>query len=238
MTNLPTNAEFSPNIIPDIIPEIFSEADNVFQLNFEVPFSDTDSAKKLNEISFDSVKLELSEIRSKINELSGKVDELPVSTAEKTTKMTNKKKLLIGTLAVGAGALGFSQASDTIDALKENANWLAPSLITTELAWNVGAGMVIVSAGQKIGNILKIREKFKQSFTEARKTGLFKTGRYINLFGEVGTFSIASAGSVATLPPSAWPLSIGALTALAAPGATFQWAMFKSDKKDSLGGNN
>jgi len=116
----------------------------------------------------------------------------------------HKNKLLLGGAAI-AFALTLPQLPDTIDGVKENAEWAIPAAIATESAWYLGAAVMVASAGKRVGNPLKLKSRMKEITSELSDNRLFRTGMGINITGAAGTSAIIAAGSVAELPAGAWP---------------------------------
>jgi hypothetical protein len=130
-----------------------------------------------------------------------------------------------------AGVLAFQNFEETKDAVTDNIAWAAPALVATEAMWNIGATTMLISTGRRVGNPLKLHSRFKEIVTEASDSAAFKAGLGINILGEVGTASILIGGSVAELPPSTWPLTVGSSVALVAPGVVV-WKMLWDIHKD------
>lgn len=153
------------------------------------------------------------------------------ATAEqKNWLLRHKVGVGVGTLIVGGVAIAAPEVAETVSILKDNAAWAAPSLIATEIMWNTGAGMMLASAGKKIGNPLKIRERMGEIISGVSKSKLFRTGLGVNIAGELGTASIITAGSIAELPPSTWPLTIGSAALLMTPGVGLWVGVHRANK--------
>ena len=140
-------------------------------------------------------------------------------------------KIAIGGAAIAAALIAAPHAIEAKDAVVDNLAWAAPVLITSEGAWNTGAALMLIAAGKKVGNPFKLHSRFKEvssEFGSVVEKPLFKTGMVTNILGELGTASILIGGSIAELPPSVWPLTIGTSVALAAPAAVAWTALWRS----------
>ena len=156
------------------------------------------------------------------------------SVGEPSAEPKKKKiglKLAIGGAAVAAALIAAPHAIEAKDAIVDHLAWAAPALITSEAFWDGGAILMLIAAGKKVGNPLKLHSRFKEvssDFVNVVEKPLFKTGMVANILGELGTASILIGGSIAELPPSTWPLTMGTAVALAAP-ATVAWtALWRS----------
>ena len=151
--------------------------------------------------------------------------EFDESTDDSSDRPTSKYKtpLILGGFATAA-IVAAPNVKEVASTLADNAHWVVPSLVVTESMWNVGAAMMLASAGKRIGNPLTLHRRFKDVVSNSVDSKLFKSGLAINVLGEIGTASVVVGGSVAYLPPSAWPLTMGASAALAAPGIVV-WSM-------------
>lgn len=138
--------------------------------------------------------------------------------AKKNWFLRHKVGVAAGTLVVGAAAVAAPEVAETAAILKENAAWAVPSLIVTEALWNSGAVMMLASAGRKIGNPLKLHQRIGELISSTSRSKLFRTGLATNVVGEIGTAGIITAGSIAELPPSTWPMTIGSAALLMTPG--------------------
>lgn len=159
--------------------------------------------------------------------------ELEVAPADPQKKKWGLK-LAIGGATLAAALIAAPHAIEAKDAIVDNLAWAAPVLITSEAAWNAGAAMMLIAAGKKIGNPLKLHSRFKEvshDFVNVVEKPLFKAGMVTNILGEVGTASILIGGSIAELPPTTWPLTIGTSVALAAPAAVAWTALWRSRHK-------
>lgn len=138
----------------------------------------------------------------------------------------------LGILAVGAAASVAPQMAETAAAIGDNAAWAVPSLVATELAWNTGAGIMLASAGKKIGNPFTLHSRIGELLSSVSKSKVFRAGLGINIVGELGTAGILTAGSIAELPPSSWPLTIGGAAVLMAPGVGLWAGLYRADKAE------
>lgn len=129
-------------------------------------------------------------------------------------------KLLLSGAIVGGAYMAYPHVDESIDSIKENAAWTIPAIVSTEVLWNAGAATMIVAAGAKVGNPLKIRSKLKEVKNEVIENTTFRVGRAVNMAGEIGTASLVTVGTIATLPKETWPITFATLGALAAPSIT------------------
>lgn len=162
-------------------------------------------------------------------------NDLPDSEQETAPIAPVKKKwglkVAIGGAALTAALVAAPHAIEAKDAIVDNLAWAAPVLITSEAAWNTGAALMLIAAGKKIGNPLKLHSRFKEvsgDFVNVVEKPLFKAGMVTNILGEIGTASILVGGSIAELPPSTWPLTMGTAAALAAPAVVAWTALWQS----------
>lgn len=140
-------------------------------------------------------------------------------------------RLAVGAAALGAAFVALPHAEEAKNVIIDNLSWAAPVLLTSEAAWNAGMAMMLIAAGQKVGNPLKLHSRLKNLsdiVVEAADRPLFKAGMATNIAGEVGTASVLIWGSVAELPPSTWPLTIGVSAALATPAVVAWTALWRA----------
>ena len=144
----------------------------------------------------------------------------------------HKIGVAVGTLAIGSIAFAAPEVAETATILKQNAPWVVPSLVVTETLWNSGAAMMLASAGKKIGNPLKLHNRIGELISSVSDSRLFRTGLGTNVIGELGTASIISAGSIAELPPSTWPLTIGSSALFMVPGVSLWIGVHRANNKN------
>ena len=97
--------------------------------------------------------------------------------------------------------------------------------ITEGCAW-LGAGMMLVSAGRKIGNPLTIKKRLGLIRKDLDDNGLYRAGWALGALGAVGTSATIAVGSVASLPQASWPLAFG----VSAASIAFSTIPFKPRK--------
>ena len=100
--------------------------------------------------------------------------------------------------------------------------------ITEGCAW-LGAGMMLVSAGRKIGNPLTIKKRLGLIRKDLDDNRLYRAGWALGALGAVGTSATIAVGSVANLPQASWPLAFG----VSAASIAFSTIPFKPRKGDS-----
>jgi hypothetical protein len=124
-----------------------------------------------------------------------------------------KARLAIGATATSVAAtLVTNPFEETKHQLIETAPWVGTSLIVGEAMWLGGAAIAAASLGDKIGNPIKVKEKFNAIADRANSSRLFKTGFWINTIGAIGEVTVPSVGIIANLPPQSWGvISIGLL---------------------------
>lgn len=160
------------------------------------------------------------------------------ATEDGAAPVEKKKKKLGFKLALGVAAvaalIAAPHAIEAKDAVVDNLAWALPVLTVSEVAWNSGAALMLLAAGKKIGNPLKLHSRFKEvshDFVNVVDKPIFKVGMVTNILGEVGTASILIGGSIAELPPATWPLTMGTSVLLAAPAAVAWTALWRSKHK-------
>ncbi|MEO8105023.1 MAG: hypothetical protein ABI602_01670 [Candidatus Saccharibacteria bacterium] len=125
----------------------------------------------------------------------------------------NKHRLglgIAGLAIAGAVSVGFSHdINNTVDDVKSHARIGYVFPITEGAAW-AGAGLMLLSAGSKIGNPLTVKKRLEAVRTELEDNQLYKTGWALGALGAVGTSSVIAVGAVSVLPESSWPLAFAA----------------------------
>ena len=126
----------------------------------------------------------------------------------------HKVALSIGAVVASAGmTFAMNPAEEVVDTAKENAGWIAGGVIGGEVAWNIGAAMMLTSVGKKVPkNPLKWKEAMPEIAQKANESKLFKTGFVVNTTGAVSQFMIPAAVVATKMPPESW----GIMTPLAA----------------------
>ncbi len=121
----------------------------------------------------------------------------------------HSKALVVGSVVV-AGALSFSHLNKTLDAVGHDAKWAGPAIVGTEiLAWG-GAGVMLASAGSKLGNPLTVKKRLSQIITDMEHNKVFNTGVSLNVLGAIGTSAVIMSGAITSMPLSSWPLAVEA----------------------------
>lgn len=109
--------------------------------------------------------------------------------------------------AAGAASLIYSHELDnTVHDIESHAEIGLVIPITEAAAW-IGAGMMVMSAGSKIGNPLTIKPRLKELRDDLSDNHLYRAGWLLGAAGAVGTAAVVAGGAIADLPPSSWPLA-------------------------------
>ena len=120
---------------------------------------------------------------------------------------------IAGLVLAGAVSVGYSHdLNRTVDEIKSHAQLGYVFPLTEGAAW-AGAGLMLLSAGHKVGNPLTIKNRLQAVRTELEDNRLYKTGWALGAIGAVGTSAVIAGGAVAVLPESSWPLAFGASAA-------------------------
>lgn len=104
-------------------------------------------------------------------------------------------------LAIGLAADG---PKDTWDNFAQDAPWAAGGLVSSEVLWIGGGATMLVAAGKKVGNPLKVRDRWNEIKMSPANNPAFKFGLAMNTVGALGTAAFVTSGSVAALPHEAW----------------------------------
>lgn len=136
--------------------------------------------------------------------------------------VSKHKKYLLTAAFAGAAALSLTEFNTVLHDVEQNAEWLGSAIGTTEaVAWS-GAGMMLVSTGNKLGNPLTVKKRLNEIKDKLSASRLYRSGAYLSLGGAIGTSSLIIAETVRELPVSSWPLALGTAavsTAVALPSA-------------------
>jgi uncharacterized membrane protein YbhN (UPF0104 family) len=117
----------------------------------------------------------------------------------------HKFKLIVGVAATSAAVTLINDPfEETKKDIEEAAPWVAAGVVASEIAFVAGAGMMITSVGDKVGNPLTLKKRTKEIAAKANSSNLFKTGFAVNTAGAVGDFAVISTGVMKELPPSSW----------------------------------
>lgn len=118
-----------------------------------------------------------------------------------------KTKLAIGAAAASAlVTLTINPLEDLKEDVMEAAPWVGGGVAASELAFVVGAGMMVASVGEKVGNPLKIKGRIPEIAQKANSSILFKAGFVLNTTGAVGDFAVISAGVLKDMPVESYPM--------------------------------
>jgi hypothetical protein len=124
-----------------------------------------------------------------------------------------KRNLFKLSAASFVGGVALESVIDPLSKLEHEivdaAPWLLGGLAATEGAWIGGAAVMAVAAGQKVGNPLTIKSRFKEISSETVASNRFRQGLNINTVGAYGSAGIVAGGALAFLPPETWPGAIG-----------------------------
>lgn len=124
----------------------------------------------------------------------------------------NRLTLGIAGIAI-AGALSITQFDKTVTDIEKAAHWAIPSLVVSEsFAWG-GAALMLLSAGNKIGNPFTVKKRLTDIASKLEDNSLLKKGFTLNVAGAAGTSAVIAAGALTSLPATSWPLAAGAATA-------------------------
>ncbi len=136
-----------------------------------------------------------------------------ITTNNSHTKLI--KRIVYGSLALSSiyAALNRGNVTRATNSIERRIPFAATTLITTEsLAW-AGGGMMLISAGKKIGNPLTASRRLKSIKNEVDSNVLYKAGWTVSALGAIGTSALISIGAITELPTSTWPLAFSAASA-------------------------
>lgn len=148
-------------------------------------------------------------------------DASEITEAVTSESILRKHKDAILTAAfIGAVALSMTEFDAVKNDIVQNAEWIGPAIGATEaVAWS-GAGMMLVSTGNKLGNPFTVRKRLNAIKDKLSASTLYRAGSYTCLTGALGTSGLITAETFKDLPPSSWPLALGTAavsTAMAVP---------------------
>lgn len=134
---------------------------------------------------------------------------------------------LAGFAVAGVASVIFShQLGKTVHDLESHAK-VGLAIPATEAAAWTGAGLMVASAGKKVGNPLTIKPRLKELRSELNDNRLYRAGWSLGAVGAIGTAAVVAGAAVTELPPSSWPLA----AAVSATSITFSTIPFKPSKK-------
>ena len=134
---------------------------------------------------------------------------------------------LAGFAVAGAASVVFShQLGKTVHDLEAHAKIGLAIPVTEAAAW-AGAGMMVASAGKKVGNPFTIKPRLKELRSELSDNRLYRAGWSLGAVGAIGTAAVVAGASVTELPPSSWPLA----AAVSATSIAFSTIPFRPSKK-------
>ncbi len=100
---------------------------------------------------------------------------------------------------------------------------------TEGLAW-LGAGIMLGSAGKKIGNPLTVKKRLSEVRNELNDNSTYRIGWVLGAVGAVGTSAAIAVGAVATLPIDSWPFAFS----ISATSLAFSTIPFKPTKNNEM----
>ncbi|MDQ3123647.1 MAG: hypothetical protein M3Q14_03110 [bacterium] len=117
----------------------------------------------------------------------------------------HKYKLALGAAAASAAfTLVADPFEETREAVGDAAPWVAGGVAASEVLFIAGAGMMVASVGDKVGNPLTMKKRMGDIAQKANESNLFKAGFIVNTTGAVGDFVVLSGGVMRELPPTSW----------------------------------
>jgi hypothetical protein len=114
-------------------------------------------------------------------------------------------KIALGSVAASI-AVGYASGDGNLETKAlEASEWVSGSYIASEVAWFGGAALMLAGAGSKIGNPLKLREKWNEVKEKLSDNKKYKSGMVLSGIGGLGIEAAIVAGATVTeLPPDAW----------------------------------
>jgi hypothetical protein len=187
------------------------------------------------EYIFPAVPNNLNETRQDLQPLTEKSINDPI---RKAWLRRNKGRL--GVAAFGIAAAASFIHPNNFDAILHDIEDHAPIAatifpITEGAAWT-GAGLMLASAGHKIGNPFTIKKRLGQIRTELSDNRLYRTAWALGAVGAMGTSVTIAVGAVTGLPESSWPIAFG-VSAASIAVSTIPFKPIKSNRNESNGGN-
>lgn len=169
---------------------------------------------------------------------------LTVSEAQGVAKSGRVRKWigrsLIG-LAIGSGVLtiGSGKIDEAKEAVIEAAPWVGVGVGVSEAMFIGGAAMMVASAGEKVGNPLKLKGRLPEVVVKAGDSNVFRAGLVINTVGAFGDAAVIAAGTFSTMPVEAWGVVGLAMVDGVGTVAVRKWMVDKyRDAQEKLGDNH
>ena len=134
----------------------------------------------------------------------------------KKTKVSPKTRKYLSRIALGLIAAGgvyalAEQPSSTLHEIEKAAPVVGAGAIGSEVLWDVGAIMMAVGVGSKIGNPLTIRSRWNEIGSTAVNNPLPKAGLAVNTHGALSLSGFMVYGGT-KLSPALWPGVTGVVT--------------------------
>lgn len=177
------------------------------QIHADLPVRDTE------QLEVDSGELEPSVTNYSQITPAESGDSNIVEQKENKFRSALKKSSIALFLGGSALALATNPAGEMKDDLIDAAPWVLLAGGTTEAMWVGGLAVMAVGAGKRIGNPLKLRERYGEITQDVVSSKTFRTGLYINTVGAVGTAGVIAGGAISGLPPETWPGAVGLASA-------------------------
>ncbi len=130
----------------------------------------------------------------------------------------NKARYLFGVFALSTTlTLTNNPMTELKDQVIESVPWVAGGIMTSEIIFILGAGMMVSSVKDELGlthsglrGLKKapatIRDNLPSICETAKESNLFKLGFAVNTLGALGDFGVMSAGIIRGMPSESWPL--------------------------------
>ncbi len=149
-------------------------------------------------------------------------------------------RIALGLIAAGGVYALAEQPSSTLHEIEKAAPIVGAGAIGSEVLWDVGAIMMAVGVGSKIGNPLTIRSRWDEIGNTAVNNPLTKVGLTINTLGALSLSGFMVYGGT-KLSPALWPGVAGVVTldvlATAAVRAPIIAAMRNKDSDSEVNAN-
>lgn len=163
--------------------------------------------------------------------------------AEDTIKTGRVRKWATrGLIGIALSSAALTVATDSVgeakDAVVEAAPWVAGGIGVSEAMFVSGAAMMVASAGEKIGNPLKLKGRLPEVVVKAGDSNVFRAGMAINTVGAFGDAVVISAGTFNTMPVEAWGIAGFAMVDGVGTLAVRKWMVDKYRNAKEAQGND
>lgn len=148
------------------------------------------------------------------------------------------KWVMRGLIGFALGSAAFTVATDNVseakDAVVEAAPWVAGGVGVSEAMFIGGAAMMVMSAGEKVGNPLKLKGRLPEIVVKAGDSNTFRAGMAINTVGAFGDAAVIAAGTFHAMPVEAWGIAGLAMADGVGTLAVRKWMIdkYRSAKED------